>query len=1000
MARFATYTRNTGINPKDKITYSGLIEASELEDALRYETVTSTIEDLGLFFAGNYFSTDGINYSLASIDGRITALENQVESDPVFALWDRSAGISITESQISDLKTYLTSYTETDPVFTGHTVYNISNGTGYLKNDGLGNWTYDVPVTTETDPVFTSHTTYNISNATTAGFLRNDNGTWSYDTNTYLTSYTESDPVFTNHIVSSIVEGNGALTRTSNVWSYESYQKTSEKGQANGYVPLDTNTKIDPLFLPDSITGQLTYKGAWDASTGAYPVTAVTGDMYAIEVAGTINTVLHNVGDWIIYNGSTWDHIQNGVLVTSVAGKTGAVTIGVNDLSDATISTPSSGQILKYNGTNWVNAAEYSYTPPAGTVVDANYAHITVTSTSVSDGTTTFNKYTAPAGTVVDSDYSHITVTASSVSDGTTTFNKYSLPSDVVQDSNYAHITVTSTSVSDGTTTFDKYTAPAGTVVDSDYSHITVTSTSVSDGTTTFNKYTAPAGTVVDSDYSHITVTESSVSDGTTTFNKYSLPTASSTVLGGVKIGYTNTGKNYKVELDANNAMYVNVPWTDTNTDTNTTYSISAETLTGGANLRLTDSGAGTDDIAIKGSGATTVTRTDANTITISSTDTNTDTNYYLNGITRTAGTNKLVFSVSGATNQEYTFGANAFTDTAIPTGALASLNSVTDAQIDANSVGASELKVSGNGLTGQVLTSDADGTFSWTTLNYYTHPDYSETDINTTGAQVIDTMTIVNGHVNAFTYRNLTLANLGYTGATDAEKNVQSDWNATEGDALILNKPTIPSAYTHPDYTETDIDTSGAQVIDTMTIVNGHVNGHTTRDLTPADIGAATSNHTHDYSSVYAPLVHTHSYLPLVGGSITGTTDSTSYTTGALTIAGGLGVAKNIVCNADIVAYSSSDRNLKDNIKPIENALLKVNSIGGYEFDWNDKQSSRSGHDVGVIAQEIEKVLPEVVVTRDSGYKAVDYEKIVPLLIEAIKDLSNQVEELKNVST
>jgi hypothetical protein len=91
---------------------------------------------------------------------------------------------------------------------------------------------------------------------------------------------------------------------------------------------------------------------------------------------------------------------------------------------------------------------------------------------------------------------------------------------------------------------------------------------------------------------------------------------------------------------------------------------------------------------------------------------------------------------------------------------------------------------------------------------------------------------------------------------------------------------------------------------------------------------------------------------------------------------------------------------NLKDNIKPIENALLKVNSIGGYEFDWNDKQSSRSGHDVGVIAQEIEKVLPEVVVTRDSGYKAVDYEKIVPLLIEAIKDLSNQVEELKNVST
>ena len=53
--------------------------------------------------------------------------------------------------------------------------------------------------------------------------------------------------------------------------------------------------------------------------------------------------------------------------------------------------------------------------------------------------------------------------------------------------------------------------------------------------------------------------------------------------------------------------------------------------------------------------------------------------------------------------------------------------------------------------------------------------------------------------------------------------------------------------------------------------------------------------------------------------------------------------------------------------------------------------------HDpVGVIAQEIEEVLPEVVTTRDTGYKAVKYEKIVPLLIEAIKDQQQQINELK----
>ena len=97
-----------------------------------------------------------------------------------------------------------------------------------------------------------------------------------------------------------------------------------------------------------------------------------------------------------------------------------------------------------------------------------------------------------------------------------------------------------------------------------------------------------------------------------------------------------------------------------------------------------------------------------------------------------------------------------------------------------------------------------------------------------------------------------------------------------------------------------------------------------------------------------------------------------------------------------DIVASESSDKRLKDNIKPIQNAAEKINKIGGYEFDWNDNQELYEGHDVGVIAQEIEEVLPEVVETREDGYKAVDYKKIVPLLIEGIKDLQKQIDELK----
>jgi hypothetical protein len=96
-----------------------------------------------------------------------------------------------------------------------------------------------------------------------------------------------------------------------------------------------------------------------------------------------------------------------------------------------------------------------------------------------------------------------------------------------------------------------------------------------------------------------------------------------------------------------------------------------------------------------------------------------------------------------------------------------------------------------------------------------------------------------------------------------------------------------------------------------------------------------------------------------------------------------------------DITAFYTSDQRLKDNITPIEDPLAKVLSISGNTFDWNDK-SHKSGHDVGVIAQEIEKVLPEAVTTRDNGYLAVDYQKVVPLLIEAVKELSAKVDALE----
>ena len=115
-------------------------------------------------------------------------------------------------------------------------------------------------------------------------------------------------------------------------------------------------------------------------------------------------------------------------------------------------------------------------------------------------------------------------------------------------------------------------------------------------------------------------------------------------------------------------------------------------------------------------------------------------------------------------------------------------------------------------------------------------------------------------------------------------------------------------------------------------------------------------------------------------------------------------GVTGEIRATNDITAFYSSDINLKENIVNIENALDKVKQIRGVEFDWTQEYIDTRGgeddyflrkRDTGVIAQEVEEVLPEVVATRPDGTKAVKYDRMVGLLIEAIKEQQQQIENL-----
>ena len=106
-----------------------------------------------------------------------------------------------------------------------------------------------------------------------------------------------------------------------------------------------------------------------------------------------------------------------------------------------------------------------------------------------------------------------------------------------------------------------------------------------------------------------------------------------------------------------------------------------------------------------------------------------------------------------------------------------------------------------------------------------------------------------------------------------------------------------------------------------------------------------------------------------------------------------------------DVVAYASSDIRFKNNITPITNALDKLSKIGGYTFEWNEISHKETGKkDIGVVAQEVEEILPEIVQTRSNGYKAVDYQKLTALLIESVKeqqviinDLKTRIETLEN---
>lgn len=124
----------------------------------------------------------------------------------------------------------------------------------------------------------------------------------------------------------------------------------TQKGQASGVVPLNSSSKIDTTYIPDSVLGQLEYQGTYNATTNTPTLPAASsskGFYYVISVGGTVSGTVYVVGDWIVSNGTAWEKVDNTDAVPTVFGRTGAIVAATNDYTFAQIdkSTSSLGDL-------------------------------------------------------------------------------------------------------------------------------------------------------------------------------------------------------------------------------------------------------------------------------------------------------------------------------------------------------------------------------------------------------------------------------------------------------------------------------------------------------------------------------------------------------------------------------------------------------------------------------------------------------------------------------
>ncbi len=404
--------------------------------------------------------------------------------------------------------------------------------------------------------------------------------------------------------------------------------------------------------------------------------------------------------------------------------------------------------------------------------------------------------------------------------------------------------------------------------------------------------------------------------------------------------------------------------------DTNTTYTTSWVDSGDNAILRLTagNTGSGDDDLLlVAGTNITLAPSGDNLTITANNT-----TNYSLQDAGGSSGSKPMVFASLGASGK-----IRRIIGSGLITTALNESETVSEVVIGIGTVN--------------------------TTIG-------TNSDIDTSGATIIDSLTMTSGVITSHATRSLTTGDIGAIATSHAANSITSTHITVLGNTSGTNS----GDQTLPTRASLGLDTDDAVAFGSITCENGFVVVDTTDesgatagfkyisdsgvgDRVDIGWGGSYGANMELYSKSHGSRPGEFRLIYGTGGaagSVYYTHKGTSHVHMAkLTHDGDWHVDK------DVYAYSSSvgsDRKLKENIVDTKYGLKDVLKLRGVDFDWKEKRNK--AHDVGVIAQEIQEVIPEVVMEvedldSNDTHLTVDYSKLVPVLIESIKELKKEID-------